>query len=66
MKPEWRKIETLLQVRFSQKGSKSLTKFTPKNTTGLVRTLWMSEITPRKAPVLKPYVLQIFGCEFGE
>ena len=30
------------------------------------RTLWMSEMIPNKAPVLKPYVLQISWCEFGE
>ena len=30
------------------------------------RTLWMSEVTPSKASVLKPYVLQIFGREFGD
>ena len=24
------------------------------------------KMTLSKAPVLKPYVLQIFGCEFGE
>ena len=29
-------------------------------------TPWMSEMTPRKTPVLKPLVLQIFLCEFGE
>jgi hypothetical protein len=29
------------------------------------RTLWMSEITPIKAPVLKAYALKIFGREFG-
>ena len=33
---------------------------------GLVRTLWMSEMTPSKAPILKPFVLQIFWCELGE
>ena len=27
---------------------------------------WMSEITPRKAPVLKLFVLQIFLRKFGE
>ena len=32
----------------------------------LVRTLWMSEITASKAPDYKPFVLQIFFCEFGE
>ena len=30
------------------------------------RTLWMLEMTPSKAPVLKLHVLQIFICEFGE
>ena len=33
---------------------------------GLVQTLWMSEITPSKITVLKPFVLQIFWCKFGE
>ena len=33
---------------------------------GLMRTLWMSEIIPCKTPILNPLVLQIFGCEFGE
>ena len=32
---------------------------------GLVRTLWMSEMTPSRAPVLKALVIQIFWCEFG-
>jgi len=31
-----------------------------------MRTLWMSEMTPSKTPVLKPLVLKTFGCEFGE
>ena len=30
------------------------------------RTLWMSEMTPNKTPVLKSLVLQTFWCEFGE
>ena len=30
------------------------------------RTLWMSEMTTSKAPVLKPVVLQIFWYEIGE
>ena len=30
------------------------------------RTLWMSDMIPSKAPVLKLYVLQFFGCEFWE
>ena len=30
------------------------------------RTLWMSEMTPSKAHILKPFVFQIFWCEFGE
>ena len=29
-------------------------------------TLWMSEMNPRKAPILKPFVLQIFWCEFRD
>ena len=29
---------------------------------GLMQTLWMSEMTPSKTPVLKPLVLQIFLC----
>ena len=33
---------------------------------GLVQTLCMSEMTPSKAHVLKPFILQIFWCDFGE
>lgn len=29
----------------------------------LVQTLWMSEMTPSKTPVLKPLVLHFFFCE---
>ena len=32
----------------------------------LLWTLWISEMNPSKAPVLKPYVLKKFCCEFGE
>ena len=33
---------------------------------GFMLTLWMSGMNQSKAPILKPYVLQIFWCEFGE
>ena len=39
---------------------------TPRWSSWLVRTLRMSEIPTSKVPLLKPFALQIIGCEFGE
>ena len=66
----------MLQVTSLQNGTKSLPKFASVSSwesflafvgsSGLMWTLWMSEMTPSKAPILKPFVLQIFWLKFGE
>ena len=37
-----------------------------KGSSGLVWTLWISEMTPSKAPVLKRFILEKFWCELGQ
>ena len=55
---EWNDITPQTHIR--KFGDSFLTSI---GSSGLVRTLWMSEMTPIKAPVLKPVV---FWCECGE
>ena len=44
--------QTKGEVTFLKNGTKSLPKLTSIGSTGLVWTLWMSEMIPSKAPVL--------------
>ena len=64
---EWNKITPKIHIRKFKEQTACWESFL--TSTGSSQTqmiLWMSEMTLSKASVLNSYILQIFGCEFGE